>query len=111
MICKDTFLFLIISITLSVLQIQKTISVQVQTLLLGKHGVYFVQQCIVCFHRWHFVLYWEMSLVRMNRPLYGAGKRPVRNKKVSAPKKEWVVRTLHVPNYIFKSFFFGSGAL
>ncbi|XP_051737973.1 spindle and centriole-associated protein 1 isoform X1 [Ctenopharyngodon idella] len=31
-----------------------------------------------------------MSLVRMNRPLYGAGKRPVRNKKVSAPKKEWV---------------------
>ncbi|XP_043082909.1 spindle and centriole-associated protein 1 isoform X2 [Puntigrus tetrazona] len=31
-----------------------------------------------------------MSLVRMNRPLYGAGKRPVRSRKVSAPKKEWV---------------------
>ncbi|XP_067291429.1 spindle and centriole-associated protein 1 isoform X2 [Pseudorasbora parva] len=31
-----------------------------------------------------------MSLVRMNRPLYGAGKRPVRTKKVSAPKKDWV---------------------
>ncbi|XP_077100774.1 spindle and centriole-associated protein 1 isoform X2 [Siphateles boraxobius] len=31
-----------------------------------------------------------MSLVRMNRPLYGVGKRPVRTKKVSAPKKEWV---------------------
>ncbi|XP_050954666.1 spindle and centriole-associated protein 1 [Labeo rohita] len=31
-----------------------------------------------------------MSLVRMNRSLYGAGKRPVRSRKVSAPKKEWV---------------------
>ncbi|KAA0704736.1 Spindle and centriole-associated protein 1 [Triplophysa tibetana] len=31
-----------------------------------------------------------MSLVRMNRHLYGPGKRPVRTKKVSAPKKEWV---------------------
>ncbi|KAI7792728.1 spindle and centriole-associated protein 1, partial [Triplophysa rosa] len=30
------------------------------------------------------------SLVRMNRHLYGPGKRPVRTKKVSAPKKEWV---------------------
>uniref|UniRef100_A0A673L3V2 Spindle and centriole-associated protein 1 n=1 Tax=Sinocyclocheilus rhinocerous TaxID=307959 RepID=A0A673L3V2_9TELE len=35
-----------------------------------------------------------MSLVRMNRPLYGAGKRPVRTRKVSAPKKEWV-STVH----------------
>ncbi|XP_042607764.1 spindle and centriole-associated protein 1 isoform X2 [Cyprinus carpio] len=32
----------------------------------------------------------EMSLLRTNRPLYGAGKRPVRSRKVSAPKKEWV---------------------
>ncbi|XP_073720351.1 spindle and centriole-associated protein 1 isoform X4 [Misgurnus anguillicaudatus] len=32
----------------------------------------------------------EMSLVRMNRHLYGPGRRPVRTKKVSAPKKEWV---------------------
>ncbi|XP_051537795.1 spindle and centriole-associated protein 1-like isoform X2 [Myxocyprinus asiaticus] len=31
-----------------------------------------------------------MSLVRINRPLYGPGKRPVRTKRVSAPKKEWV---------------------
>ncbi|XP_051970371.1 spindle and centriole-associated protein 1 isoform X2 [Xyrauchen texanus] len=31
-----------------------------------------------------------MSLVRMNRPLYGPGKRPVRTKKASAPKNEWV---------------------
>uniref|UniRef100_A0A8C1RQJ3 Spindle and centriole-associated protein 1 n=1 Tax=Cyprinus carpio TaxID=7962 RepID=A0A8C1RQJ3_CYPCA len=31
-----------------------------------------------------------MSLLRTNRPLYGAGKRPVRSRKVSAPKKEWV---------------------
>ncbi|XP_051543033.1 spindle and centriole-associated protein 1 isoform X2 [Myxocyprinus asiaticus] len=31
-----------------------------------------------------------MSLVRMNRPLYGSGKRPVRTKKVSASKNEWV---------------------
>ncbi|XP_073687174.1 spindle and centriole-associated protein 1 [Garra rufa] len=31
-----------------------------------------------------------MSFVRMNRHLYGAGKRPVRSRKVSAPKKEWV---------------------
>uniref|UniRef100_A0A672NK95 Spindle and centriole-associated protein 1 n=1 Tax=Sinocyclocheilus grahami TaxID=75366 RepID=A0A672NK95_SINGR len=31
-----------------------------------------------------------MSLVRLNRPLYGAGKRPVRSRKMSAPKKEWV---------------------
>ncbi|KAF4095857.1 hypothetical protein G5714_023460 [Onychostoma macrolepis] len=38
------------------------------------------------------VCYSEMSLVRMNRPLYGSGKRPVRSRKVSAPKpkKEWV---------------------
>ncbi|XP_026093913.1 spindle and centriole-associated protein 1-like isoform X3 [Carassius auratus] len=35
-----------------------------------------------------------MSLVRMNRPLYGTGKRPVRTRKVSAPKKEWV-STVH----------------
>lgn len=28
--------------------------------------------------------------MRVNRPLYGAGKRPVRTKRVSAPKKEWV---------------------
>ncbi|KAG1954229.1 spindle and centriole-associated protein [Pimephales promelas] len=35
------------------------------------------------------VCYCEMSLVRVNRPLYGVGKRPVRTKK-SAPKKEWV---------------------
>lgn len=32
----------------------------------------------------------EMSLVRINRPFYCAGKRPVRTRKVSAPKKEWV---------------------
>ncbi|XP_052399085.1 spindle and centriole-associated protein 1 isoform X2 [Carassius gibelio] len=35
-----------------------------------------------------------MSLVGMNRPLYGTGKRPVRTRKVSAPKKEWV-STVH----------------
>ncbi|XP_016359218.1 spindle and centriole-associated protein 1-like isoform X1 [Sinocyclocheilus anshuiensis] len=35
-----------------------------------------------------------MSLLRMNRPLYGAGKRPVRTRKVSALKKEWV-STVH----------------
>lgn len=32
----------------------------------------------------------EMSLVRINRPFYCAGKRPIRTRKVSAPKKEWV---------------------
>ncbi|XP_026109167.1 spindle and centriole-associated protein 1-like isoform X1 [Carassius auratus] len=35
-----------------------------------------------------------MSLMRTNRPYYGAGKRPVRSRKVSAPKKEWV-STVH----------------
>uniref|UniRef100_A0A8C1YL43 Spindle and centriole-associated protein 1 n=1 Tax=Cyprinus carpio TaxID=7962 RepID=A0A8C1YL43_CYPCA len=35
-----------------------------------------------------------MSLVRIHRPLYGASKRPVRTRKVSAPKKEWV-STVH----------------
>ncbi|KTF81276.1 hypothetical protein cypCar_00040472, partial [Cyprinus carpio] len=40
------------------------------------------------------VCYCEMSLVRIHRPLYGASKRPVRTRKVSAPKKEWV-STVH----------------
>uniref|UniRef100_A0A8C1RQ27 Spindle and centriole-associated protein 1 n=1 Tax=Cyprinus carpio TaxID=7962 RepID=A0A8C1RQ27_CYPCA len=67
----------------SVLNIQKTLPVQVQTLSLVAYvlssSILFV---CVCFS--------EMSLLRTNRPLYGAGKRPVRSRKVSAPKKEWV---------------------
>lgn len=87
----------------SVLHIQKTIHVQVQTVSLAAYVLSSSKNDIVCF------CYSEMSLVRMNRPLYGASKRPVRSRKVSAPKNEWVVRTRHATNYL-KSFS-GGGAL